>query len=128
MGFTLQGIPLNRDRYSFRSPYPHAVTARVCSLPEGRKRRREAVFRVLIPRRVRSDTGTPEGKPSNVPAVDPFLGFFLSGAFAHLNWPTLCLAGPPLTPLGGVTSLSTRVPGSLEAGEADDPFPDPRLL
>jgi hypothetical protein len=57
MGFPLQGVSLDRDRCSSRSPYPPAVHSRVRPPPEGRKHRREAVFRVLIPRRVRSSPG-----------------------------------------------------------------------
>lgn len=54
MGFPLHGVPLDRERHSFRSPCPLAVAVGFYSPPEGGERRPAVAFRALFPRRVRS--------------------------------------------------------------------------
>lgn len=81
LGFTLQGVPLDRDRDSSRSPCPLGVSLRVSPPPEGRGCQRKAVFRALISRRVRSDTvatgasSRHHGRRS-LPGVAPLQSFY----------------------------------------------------
>jgi hypothetical protein len=78
--FPYKGFPSTAIEAPFGVLCPPVVTPRVCRLPEGFRFRRKAVFRALIPRRVRSDTVVSGGKPPTTPVADPFLGFRLSRA------------------------------------------------
>lgn len=75
-----KGFPSTAIEAPFGVLCPPAVTPRVRLPPESFRLQREAVFRALIPRRVRSDTVVSRGKPPTTPAADPFLGFRLSRA------------------------------------------------
>lgn len=66
MGFPLHGFPLNRERYSSRSPCPPAVAVSCNSPPEGGERWLAVAFRALFPRRVRS-APVPLGASSHPP-------------------------------------------------------------
>jgi hypothetical protein len=73
MGFTLQGVPLARDRRSSRSPCPPDVAVH----PPSRRRVREAVaFKAFFPRRVRAVTVQPRPHGRRY-----LLGVFPSRAF-----------------------------------------------
>jgi hypothetical protein len=105
LGLTLQGVPLVRERCSFRSPCPPDVAAPPCPPrgdgrvrpPSGPCSRDESV---LAP-------GAPEGDPT----VDAFLGFPPTESSPHPPGPSLVVTMPALSSLGGMTSLPTWTTG-----------------
>jgi hypothetical protein len=74
MGFTLQGVPLDRGRSTFRWPCLPDVTAYRSLLPK-EEGRHVAAFKASFPRRVRAAPKHPEHKSRFASAVDPFLRF-----------------------------------------------------
>lgn len=127
MGFTLHGVPLDRDGCSSRSPCPLAVAAscrpatRRCGALAGSR------LQGLVPAASPFSTGASRGKPPSAPAADPVLRFRSSPERAPARpGPRFGRGASPRTLGWGDVPIhpGLRVSGSSESG---GPSPDPQL-
>jgi hypothetical protein len=120
MGFPLQGLPLAAIGTPLGAlallPLPAARVA------QRAPRFRAAGFRALFLQRVRSVTRvhTDPGRRF-LPGIRP------SRVCSHPTWRSLCVATPPLSPFGGLTSRSTWASGYCGTNGWVDPSPDRQL-
>jgi hypothetical protein len=80
MGFALQGVSLDRDRSSSRSPMPSCRCTARPPTARGRWGPMRGRLQGLCPAASPCRHRCAESKPSSAPAADPFLGFRLSRA------------------------------------------------
>jgi hypothetical protein len=104
MGFTLQGLPLVRERCSSRSPCPPDIAGRPNS-PRGDERERPPSGPCSRDESVLS----PESR--RIPTVDAFLGFPPPEPSPHPPGPSLVVTRPALSSSGGMTSLPAWTSG-----------------
>jgi len=92
MGFTLQGFLLVAIGVPLGAHCPPDVARRTTAPPRGGGHG-AAAFRALLPRRVRAGAGI-----AGIPAVDPFLGFFLPERRSRSTWRSLSSRRLPSRP------------------------------